>query len=75
MNATSVLRARLARVVPLDERITATGYLALGLAIAYLVMFDQGQAQELLLGSNVLQHNLVHEFFHDGRHLGSVPCH
>ncbi len=75
MNATSVLRARLSGVVQLDERITATGYLTLGLAIVYLVMFDQGQAQELLLGSNLVQHNLLHEFFHDGRHLGSVPCH
>lgn len=75
MNPTSILRVRLAGALRVDERITAAAYLAVGAVVVYLVMFDQGQALQLLLGSNVLQHNLLHELFHDGRHLGSVPCH
>ncbi|HJU47452.1 MAG TPA: CbtB-domain containing protein [Gaiellaceae bacterium] len=75
MTTTTLLRARLAAGLQLDERITATLYMAVGALVVYLVMFDQGQVIALLLGSNIVQHNLLHEFFHDGRHLGSVPCH
>ena len=42
--------------------------------LSRLEMLLNGE-QPLLLGSNAVQHNLLHEFFHDGRHLGNVPCH
>jgi Probable cobalt transporter subunit (CbtB) len=70
----SVAAIRVA-VAGIDERLTATAYLLVGALVIYLVMFDQGQLLTLLLGSNAVQHNLLHEFFHDGRHLGNVPCH
>lgn len=38
------------------------------LSLLYLVGLDQG-ATSLISGS------LVHEFFHDGRHLLGFPCH
>jgi hypothetical protein len=73
----TVLRLRVLRLAAasLDERVTAACYLALGALVVYLVMFDQGQALELLLASNLAQSNALHELFHDGRHLGNVPCH
>ena len=70
----SVAAIRVA-VAGVDERLTAAAYLLAGAVLVYLVMFDQGQLLTLLLGSNIAQHNLLHEFFHDGRHLGNVPCH
>jgi len=75
MNTSARLSILRVAAAALDERITAGVYLLTGALVVYLVMFDQGQAFELLLGSNVLQHNLLHELFHDGRHLGNVPCH
>jgi hypothetical protein len=73
----AVLRLRALRVAAaaLDERVTAAAYLAVGALVLYLAMFDQGQVLELLLGSNIAQHNVLHELFHDGRHLNNVPCH
>ena len=41
---------------------------AFALALAYLVTLENGAA--LRSGANV-----VHELFHDGRHLLGVPCH
>lgn len=47
--------------------------MAAGAAILYLVLFDQGAAAGLVATAGAHQ-NLFHEFFHDGRHLASVPC-
>jgi hypothetical protein len=46
-----------------------------GAMLFYLAMLDQGQVAELLLASGLASANHLHEFFHDGRHLGGVPCH
>jgi len=55
------------------DRVLATAYTLAGAAILYLVLFDQGTLAALVATSAAHQ-NLFHEFFHDGRHLASVPC-
>jgi hypothetical protein len=52
----------------------AAGYLLSGVAILYLVLFDQGTLAALV-STTAAHQNLFHEFFHDGRHLASAPCH
>ena len=58
-----------------NERIVGGLAILFGAMLFYLVMLDQGQVADLLLGSAVTSANYLHEFFHDGRHLGGVPCH
>jgi hypothetical protein len=68
--------ARLAAVaLRANERLAGGIALALGGILFYLVMLDQGQVADLLLASGVASANHLHELFHDGRHLGGVPCH
>jgi hypothetical protein len=43
--------------------------------IVYLVLFDQGAAAAVLFGSTAGNENVLHEHFHDGRHLLGAPCH
>jgi Probable cobalt transporter subunit (CbtB) len=65
-------RGSLARV---SERITGCLYLVTGAFLVYLVLFDQGAAVSVILGAGAGRENLLHEFFHDGRHLWNAPCH
>jgi hypothetical protein len=58
-----------------NERLVGGIALLAGAILFYLAMLDQGQIAELLLASGVASANHLHEFFHDGRHLGGVPCH
>jgi hypothetical protein len=57
------------------ERLVGGIALVVGAMLFYLAMLDQGQVAELLLASGLASANHLHEFFHDGRHLGGVPCH
>ena len=57
-----------------SERVLASGFLVVGAALVYLVLFDQGAAADLILGAAAGQQNTFHELFHDGRHLASAPC-
>ena len=45
--------------------------LMLILLAIFATLFDNGA----LLGEATWEKNYLHEFFHDGRHLLSVPCH
>jgi hypothetical protein len=58
-----------------SDRVVALAYLAVGGFLIYLVLFDQGQVSDIVLGPLFGQHNLLHELFHDGRHLANAPCH
>jgi Probable cobalt transporter subunit (CbtB) len=58
-----------------SERAVAMAYLGVGAVLVYLVLFDQGQASDIVLGPLFGQHNVLHELFHDGRHLANAPCH
>lgn len=57
------------------ERLTAAAYFGFGTCLLYLVLFDQGQVSNVVLGSLLGHQNVLHEFFHDGRHLANAPCH
>jgi Probable cobalt transporter subunit (CbtB) len=57
------------------EGLTAAVYLGFGTFLLYLVLFDQGQVSDVVLGSVLGHQNVLHEFFHDGRHLANAPCH
>jgi hypothetical protein len=41
----------------------------------YLVAFDQGAAAAPLTHAMADSGGVLHEFFHDARHLLGVPCH
>ena len=64
-----------AAVTGLLDRLLGVVFLATGGLIVYLVLFDQGAAAAVLFGSAAGNENLLHEFFHDGRHLRGAPCH
>jgi hypothetical protein len=44
------------------------------MTLLFLLAFDQGQALSGMLGVSS-EKNLLHEFFHDGRHLFGFACH
>ena len=50
-------------------------FLLTGAFLVYLVLFDQGAAIAVVLGVAAGRENLLHEFFHDGRHFWNAPCH
>jgi hypothetical protein len=64
---TSALRA--------NERLLGAFCLCVGAILYYVTMLDQGQLLGVLIGSVAANQNYLHEFFHDGRHIGGVPCH
>lgn len=49
--------------------------LLLFIALAYLIAFDQGQIGALLTDRMLDSGGVLHEFFHDARHLLGFPCH
>jgi len=57
------------------ERALAFAYLSIGVVLVYLVLFDQGSVSDVVLGPLLGHHNVLHELFHDGRHLANAPCH
>ena len=50
------------------------GLLLLG-GLSYLVAFDQGAIASLITDRMLASGGILHEFFHDARHLLGVPCH
>ena len=58
-----------------QERIIAALMIAMGLSLLYLLAFDQGQLFSVVMGQAAYQQNMLHEFFHDGRHLFAFACH
>jgi hypothetical protein len=62
-------------LVRVPERVLASLFLLVGAFLVYLVLFDQGAAAAVVFGAAAGRENLLHEFFHDGRHLWNAPCH
>jgi hypothetical protein len=65
-------------VEPVDARrlrAPAIGALLLLVAVLYIVAFDQGWLASLATGRPLESGGVLHEFFHDARHLVGVPCH
>jgi Probable cobalt transporter subunit (CbtB) len=58
-----------------ELRTPALGALLLLLVLAYIVAFDQGQLASLATERLLDSGGVLHEFFHDARHLLGVPCH
>lgn len=69
----STLRMPLA--LRLSDRLAGSLFMAFGMLLVYLVMFDQGAALSLFLGAVSNQQNYLHELLHDGRHLNGAACH
>jgi hypothetical protein len=67
-----VASGSLARV---SDQALGSLFLLTGGFLLYLVLFDQGAAVSAFLGAAAGRENLLHEFFHDGRHLWNAPCH
>ena len=72
---TTLRLAGAAALAGVSERLLGSVFLATGAFVVYLVLFDQGAAAAILFGSAAGNENLLHEFFHDGRHLRGAPCH
>jgi hypothetical protein len=64
-----------AALAGVSERALGSVFLAIGAMLVYLVLFDQGAAAAVLFGSAAGNENILHELFHDGRHLRDAPCH
>ena len=75
MSITTLRLAGAAALSGVFDRLLGVVFLAAGGLIVYLVLFDQGAAAAVLFGSTAGNENLLHEFFHDGRHLRGAPCH
>lgn len=58
-----------------SERWVLSGMILLGLFGLYVVGLDQGFLLSLIQGARAFDMNLLHEFFHDARHVASFPCH
>lgn len=65
------------RVFTPSARDVVIGVLAAAIALLalYAVFLDQGALLSPLLGHASWDQNFLHEFAHDGRHLGGAPCH
>jgi len=55
--------------------IPALGALLALLVSMYLVAFDQGAVASLATDRLLASGGVLHEYFHDARHLLGVPCH
>jgi hypothetical protein len=53
----------------------ALGALVFALLIVYAVAFDQGALASLVTHAMAGKGGVLHEFFHDARHLLGTPCH
>ena len=62
-------------LVRVPDRVLGSLFCLAGACLVYLVLFDQGAAVTVIFGATTGRENLLHEFFHDGRHLWNAPCH
>ena len=66
---------RLPIALRLSDRAAGSLFLAFGMLLVYLTMFDQGAALAAFVGSVSSEQNYLHELLHDGRHLNGAACH
>ena len=67
----------------IDRTVSSTRPAAVGLALSvllfavlgYAVLFDQGLLAGRFTETALASGGVLHEFFHDARHLLGVPCH
>jgi hypothetical protein len=58
-----------------QERTLAGFMILAGLMLLHVLAFDQGQILSVVMGQTAYHQNLLHELFHDGRHLFAFACH
>ena len=58
-----------------SHRIPSAALVVLAATVAMLALFAVAFDQSYLLTGTAHADNVVHEFFHDARHLLGVPCH
>jgi hypothetical protein len=75
MSAASLRIATSQTLARAPDRLLGAFFCLTGATLLYLVLFDQGAALTIVLGATTGRGNLLHEFFHDGRHLWNAPCH
>ena len=74
----SVATLRLAAsgtVARISDQVLGGLFLLTGAFLVCLALLDQGAAIAVVLGVTAGRENLLHEFFHDGRHFWNAPCH
>jgi hypothetical protein len=74
MSAASLRVATSETLARAPDQVLGAFFCLTGAILVYLVLFDQGAALTVVLGATT-RGNLLHEFFHDGRHLWNAPCH
>ena len=62
-------------IARVSDRVLGGLFLLTGAFLVYLVLFDQGAVASVIFGATAGRENLLHEFFHDGRHLWNAACH
>jgi hypothetical protein len=75
VSAVSLRVATSGALARVSDRVLAGLFILTGAVLLYLVLFDQGAALAVIVGVTSGRENLLHEFFHDGRHLWNAPCH
>ena len=55
--------------------VPALGALLLAMLVLYAIWFDQGALASPVTHALSEKGGVLHEFFHDARHLLGVPCH
>lgn len=58
-----------------QRRAVPAAMIAVGAALLFTILFDQGQVLSAAFGSAAYEQNDLHELFHDARHGVGVPCH
>ncbi|MGH8899025.1 MAG: CbtB domain-containing protein [Egibacteraceae bacterium] len=64
-----------ARLPGRELTVPALGALLLALLVLYAIGFDQGALASPVTHALSERGGVLHEFFHDARHLLGVPCH
>jgi hypothetical protein len=75
LSVTSLRLATTGTLARVSDRLLGGLFVLTGAFLVYLVLFDQGAAVAVILGTAAGRENLLHEFFHDGRHLWNAACH
>jgi hypothetical protein len=63
------------RVAGRDLVVPALAALLLALIVFYAIAFDQGALAGVATNALADKGGVLHEYFHDARHLLGVPCH
>lgn len=75
MSAASIRVATSGALARVSDQVLGSLFLLTGAFLVYLVLFDQGAVASVIFGATAGRENLLHEFFHDGRHLWNAACH